>query len=172
MDQGIGSKWIRELELCQNPRDLIQDSPSHSLNCQLDDSKLILQFALGLCYIRGNHCQSLGFRNFSLLPKASSNRFPTPSVHALFSIVVRASSLEALHSRAKPPPSPEVSKLEDRHHRHYHRRLRSSHIVIAHALPARSNTVRRGREALRNCACSSSSSSSPSSSSTGSSKSL
>ncbi|KAI5422638.1 hypothetical protein KIW84_045896 [Lathyrus oleraceus] len=88
--------------------------------------------SLGSSYIRGNHCQSLGSDIFSLIRKALCNHFP-PSVHALFSIVVRASSLEALHSRAKPPPPPEASKLEDRYRshasnpfQHYERRKRGA----------------------------------------------
>ncbi|KAI5439796.1 hypothetical protein KIW84_025245 [Lathyrus oleraceus] len=80
---------------------------------KLDDSDLILQIALGSSLYKRQSLPIMGFTLFPLIPKALCNHFP-PSVHALFSIVVRASSLEALHSRAKPPP-PEASKLADRY---------------------------------------------------------
>lgn len=102
--------------------------------CRLNHSDLILQFALGSCYISGNHCQSLGSEDFSLIPKAFCPQFP-PSVYAHLPL------LWELHH----------SKLYTAELNH-HRKTQSSTVTTSHTLQIRKEHLgikRRKREALK-----------------------
>ncbi|KAI5391655.1 hypothetical protein KIW84_076459 [Lathyrus oleraceus] len=69
-------------------------------------------------WIENNQKQRRRRRFFPSFEEAPCNRFPPTFSIRSFQIAVRASSLEALHCRAKPPPPPEAAKLGERHRSH------------------------------------------------------